>query len=57
MRRRLRPSGIGQHLNMWKSKCFVKDFNTLATLLTEIVKKSIVFKCDDKHKDAFKLLN
>ena len=35
---------------------FVKDFSTLASLLTEIIKKSIGFKWGEKQENAFNLL-
>ena len=37
-------------------RCFVKDLNTLVAPLTKIVKKFIVFKCDDEHDMVFNLL-
>jgi hypothetical protein len=38
-------------------KRFVKDFSTLVTPLTEILKKTIRFKWDDDQEKAFNLLN
>ena len=35
---------------------FVKDFSTITAPLTEIVKKSIGFKWNDEHDNAFNLL-
>jgi hypothetical protein len=35
---------------------FVKDFSTIAAPLTEIVKKSVGFKWNDKQDEAFNLL-
>jgi hypothetical protein len=35
---------------------FVKDFSTIATPLTEIVKKFVGFKGNDEHDKAFNLL-
>ena len=34
-------------------KRFVKDFSTIAALLTEIVKKSVGFKWNDERDEAF----
>jgi hypothetical protein len=35
---------------------FVKDFNTLASPLTEIIKKSVGFKWGEEQENAFNLL-
>jgi len=35
---------------------FVKDFNTTIALLTEIIKKTLGFKWENKQEKAFKLL-
>ena len=35
---------------------FVKDFSTIASPLTEIVKKTVGFKCGEEQENAFSLL-
>jgi hypothetical protein len=37
-------------------RIFVKDFSTITSLLTEIIKKSVGFKWGEEHESAFNLL-
>ena len=37
-------------------RCFIKDFSTIATPLTEVIKKTVGFKWGVEQEDAFQLL-
>ena len=37
-------------------KRFVKDFSTLASPLTELIKKNVGFKWEQTHEEAFQVL-